>query len=365
MVMFRLHELVNIRFVMFGLISSLPLWGYFCVTLVLTHITVICVTIYLHRYQAHRAVTLHPIMSHFCRLWLWLTTGIVTKAWTAIHRKHHAKCETKEDPHSPQVLGLKKVLWQGAELYRAEAKNTETLVRYGVGTPDDWLERKIYTPHSNKGYFITLFINVVLFGAPGITIWALQMLTIPFLAAGIVNGVGHYFGYRHFACQDASTNLFPIGIIIGGEELHNNHHAYPASAQFSTQWWEFDIGWQYIKLLSWLHLAKINRRIPKVVINQHKNRIDLDTLRAIFSNRYPLLARYGQVVEKPLKSLPLAFEDGLFVSAMKDKLLLLWTMTAKTNNELLEYLHEWCAQAESSHIKPLKEFVNYVRGYSL
>lgn len=349
---------------MLGLIK-LSFWEYVAVTLVLTHITVLCVTLYLHRFQAHRAVILHPIVSHFCRLWLWLTTGIVTKAWTAIHRKHHAKCETKEDPHSPQIVGLKKVLWQGAELYRIEAKNEETLERYGVGTPDDWLEKHIYTPHSNKGYFITLIVDVILFGAPGITIWAIQMLTIPLLAAGIVNGVGHYFGYRNFPSHDASTNLFPIGILIGGEELHNNHHAYPASAQFSAKWWEFDIGWQYLKLLSLLGLAKINRTIPKIAINKHKKRIDLDTLRAMFQNRYPLLIKYYKMVEQPLKSFPLAFEDSQFATSMKSKLLALWTMTARSNNELLEYLHEWCKQAEESNIKPLKEFVNYVRTYSL
>jgi len=348
---------------MLGLIK-LSFWGYVAVTLALTHVTVLCVTLYLHRFQAHRGVTLHPIISHFCRLWLWLTTGIVTKAWTAIHRKHHAKCETKEDPHSPQIVGLKKVLWQGAELYRSEAKDKDTLTRYGVGTPDDWLEKHIYTPHSNKGYLITLIVDIILFGAPGLTIWAIQMITIPFLAAGIVNGVGHFYGYRNFPSQDASTNLFPIGILIGGEELHNNHHAYPASAQFSAKWFEFDIGWQYLKLLSLFGLAKINRRIPKVTINKHKKRIDLDTLRAMFQNRYPLMTKYFKMVEQPLKSIPLAFEDSLFVSGMKSKLLALWTMTAKSNNELLEYLHDWCKQAEDSNIKSLKEFVSYVRSYS-
>lgn len=349
---------------MSGLIS-LSFWGYFLVTLILTHVSVFCVTIYLHRCQAHHAITLHPIVSHFCRLWLWLTTGIVTKAWTAIHRKHHAKCETNDDPHSPQVLGLKKVLWQGAELYRSESKNAETIKRYGVGTPDDWLEKNVYTPHSNKGYLITLLVYVILFGTVGITIWAFQMLTIPFLAAGIVNGVGHYYGYKNFSCEDASTNLFPIGILIGGEELHNNHHAYPTSAKFSAMWWEFDIGWQYIKLLSLLGLAKVNRIIPRIILNKHKNRIDIDTLRAIFSNRYPLLNRFRKSVEQPLVAFSFTVEQQNFVSAMKRKLLVLWSMNAKTNNEILEYLHEWCAQAEASNIKPLKEFVSYVRAYSL
>ncbi len=367
---------------MFG-IYSLPIWGYLLVTLGLTHITILCVTIYLHRHQAHRSLDLHPAISHFCRAWLWLTTGIKTKAWAAVHRKHHAKCETKDDPHSPQALGISTVLWHGAELYKAEAKKSETLKRYGQGTPDDWLERHIYTPHSGKGYLIMLFIDLVLFGFPGITIWALQMMLIPFFAAGIINGIGHYWGYRNFDCKDASTNLFPIAILIGGEELHNNHHAFPTSAQFSTKWWEFDIGWFYIRILSFLGLAKIKRSIPKVTINKQKQRIDIDTLKAIVRNRYQVLAKYKNSVILPvfknatLSKLPMkydttnqmvyplkvksAYADLKIVYSLRKQFQEVWAKTTKSNNELLEKLHNWCVKAEDSNIKQLKEFVSYIR----
>jgi stearoyl-CoA desaturase (delta-9 desaturase) len=225
-----------------GLID-LPWWGYVIVTLALTHITIASVTIYLHRAQAHRALDLHPAASHFFRFWLWFTTATVTKAWVSIHRKHHAKCETPEDPHSPQIVGINTVLWQGAELYRAEAAKTATLDRYGHGTPDDWLERNLYTPHTYAGIVILLILQLILFGPIGLTVWAVQMLWIPFFAAGVINGIGHYWGYRNFACEDASTNILPWGILIGGEELHNNHHAYGSSAKLSNRWYEFDIGW--------------------------------------------------------------------------------------------------------------------------
>ncbi|MCW5616357.1 MAG: fatty acid desaturase, partial [Rhodocyclaceae bacterium] len=227
---------------------DLPWWGYVLVALGMTHITIASVTIYLHRHQAHRALDLHPIPSHFFRFWLWLTTGMVTREWAAIHRKHHAKCETADDPHSPQVKGLRKVLWQGAELYREEAQNQETLDRYGHGTPNDWLERNIYE-RNTVGIALMLVIDVVLFGAVGLTIWAVQMAWIPFWAAGVVNGVGHFWGYRNYDCADAATNLVPWGILIGGEELHNNHHSFATSAKLSARWYEFDIGWMYIRIL--------------------------------------------------------------------------------------------------------------------
>lgn len=354
-------------------IISLSFWGYALATLALTHITILCVTIYLHRYQAHRSLELHPIISHFCRLWLWLTTGIMTKDWAAIHRKHHAKCETKEDPHSPQILGINKVLWEGAELYRAEAKNSATLERYGQGLPKDWIERKVYTPHSNKGYLITLFVNVILFGFPGITIWAIQMALIPFFAAGVINGLGHYWGYRNFECPDASTNIFPIGILIGGEELHNNHHAYPTSARFSTKWWEFDIGWLYIKLFSFFGLAKIKHTIPKVVINKNKHRIDFETLSAVIKNRYELLAKYNRCVLLPIFNHDImqpssrrhfSYTTMKLICRLRDEFQAIWSMNTISNNELLEYLHKWCLKAEASNIKPLREFVIYIRGYS-
>ena len=243
-------------------ILDMPWWGYVIATFAMTHVTIAAVTIYLHRHSAHRALDLHPIVSHFFRFWLWLTTGMVTKEWTAIHRKHHAKVETIEDPHSPIALGIKKVLLEGSELYRAESKNMETMEKYGKGTPDDWIERNLYTRHSWQGVGVMMIIDLVLFGPIGLTIWAIQMLWIPINAAGIINGVGHYWGYRNYTCEDASTNIVPWGILIGGEELHNNHHAYGTSAKFSAKWYEFDLGWLYIRTLETIGLARVRRVAP-------------------------------------------------------------------------------------------------------
>ncbi len=238
-----------------------PWWGYAAFVLVTTHITIAAVTIYLHRHSAHRALEFHPAVSHFFRFWLWLTTGMRTKEWTAVHRKHHARVETPEDPHSPQIVGIWKVLFAGTELYKKEAANADTLHRFGEGTPDDWLERRLYTPHTMLGLGIMLVIDVVLFGAIGVTVWAVQMVWIPFFAAGVINGVGHYWGYRNFDTPDASRNIVPWGILIGGEELHNNHHAYPTSARLSKEWWEFDIGWLYIRILTVLGFARVKRSV--------------------------------------------------------------------------------------------------------
>ena len=247
---------------MFSGFIDLPWWGYVVVSLTLTHITIASVTIFLHRHQAHRALNLHTIPSHFFRFWLWLTTAIVTKEWVAIHRKHHAKCETEEDPHSPVILGIKKVLLEGAALYRKEAQNQETLDKYGHGTPNDWLENNLYSKRSDLGITLMLIINVLLFGPLGLTIWAVQMAWIPINAAGIVNGLGHYWGYRNFQTEDASTNIVPWGIFIGGEELHNNHHAYASSAKLSNKWYEIDIGWLYIRVIETFGLAQVKRRAP-------------------------------------------------------------------------------------------------------
>ncbi len=239
-------------------VFQLPWWGYVLVTLGFTHVTIASITIFLHRHQAHHALLLHPVVSHFFRFWLWLTTGMITKVWVAIHRKHHAKCETADDPHSPQVFGLQKVLWNGSELYRAEAKNLDTLERFGRGTPDDFLEHHLYTKHTWYGILVMLAIDIALFGPIGITMWAVQMAWAPIFAAGGINGVGHYFGYRNFDTNDCSRNILPLGILVGGEELHNNHHRYPGSAKLSYKWWELDIGWLYIRILEVLHLARVN-----------------------------------------------------------------------------------------------------------
>lgn len=389
---------------MFYGLLNLPWWGYICLTLLLTHVTIVSVTIFLHRAQAHRALILHPAISHFFRVWLWLTTGMETKAWAAIHRKHHAKCETSEDPHSPQIFGLPKVLWEGAELYRKEAKNPETLERYGQGTPDDWLERHLYTPYSAKGVILTLIINLILFGVPGLIIWAVQMAWIPFFAAGIINGVGHYWGYRNFECQDAARNIVPWGILIGGEELHNNHHTYPTSAKLSVKWWEFDIGWLYIRILMLLGLAKAKRVAPTHKIIAGKKHIDAEGLHALLNNRIQIMTTYTKAVIVPLfkqekqKIAPAAdrrflrrLESALtradilvddtgrqtlaqfleksraikVVYQFGEQLKSIWNRTTASQKELLDALHEWCQQAEATGIQKLQEFVAYLKGYTI
>jgi fatty-acid desaturase len=258
-----------LTFAAHGLVD-LPWWGYLVLTLVLTHVTIASVTIFLHRAQAHRGLDLHPIVSHFFRFWLWLTTGMVTKEWVAIHRKHHAKVETPDDPHSPQTRGIETVFWKGTELYRDESENQETLAKYGHGTPDDWIERNLYSRYTWQGVGLMMAVNLLLFGPVGLSIWAVQMVWIPITAAGIINGIGHYWGYRNFACADASTNIVPWGIIIGGEELHNNHHAYGTSAKLSSQWYEFDIGWMYIRILAAFKLATVRKVAPQIKFDRTK-----------------------------------------------------------------------------------------------
>ena len=223
----------------------------------LTHITIICVTLYLHRGQAHRGVEYHPVLSHFMRFWLWMTTGMTTKQWVAVHRKHHRYSDVAGDPHTPHVYGIWSVLFKGAGLYHTASKDSAMVQQYGAGTPDDWIERVIYTPHSRLGISLMLIIDVLLFGAWGFLIWGIQMIWIPFWAAGVVNGVAHWVGYKNGITKDHSCNISPVGILIGGEELHNNHHLEPASPKFSRRWFEFDIGWAYLKLFEFLRLAKI------------------------------------------------------------------------------------------------------------
>jgi len=280
-------------------ILTLPWWGYLAVVLVNTQLTIFAVTIYLHRCQSHRALTLHPIVSHFFRFWLWMTTGMETKQFVAIHRKHHAKVETDEDPHSPVVKGLKNVLLEGNELYR-EAKTQEVMDHYGEGTPDDWVERNVYTRRSALGLKAMILINIILFGLTGVAMWAVQMAWIPFFAAGVINGLGHNWGYRNFEVKDASRNIFPIGFFIGGEELHNNYHAFGTSAKFSSKWWEFDIGWFVIRFLQIFGLAKPKRIQPKPKTLQSKNTIDTDTIRALITYRFHVMARYAREVMLPM-----------------------------------------------------------------
>ena len=390
---------------MFSGLIDLPWWGYVLITLALTHITIASVTIYLHRHQAHLALDLHPAVSHFFRFWLWLTTGTVTKEWAAIHRKHHAKCETADDPHSPQVLGIKKVLLEGAELYRKEARNRETLEKYGRGTPDDWLERNLYSKHSMLGIMLMLVIDVLMFGAIGITVWAVQMIWIPVTAAGIINGAGHYWGYRNFQPADASTNIVPWGILIGGEELHNNHHAHIGSAKLSSKWYEFDIGWLYIRSLAALGLARIRRVAPKVRLDTAKTACDLATLHAVMAHRYEVMAKYAKSLKKTyreeiaqlkLRMPGLAKVDlkrvkhwlhadvnvlseqeklkfGLVMQTsqklniaytLREELAAIWQRSTATKEQMVRDLEAWCHRAESSGIEALQQFSRRLRYYA-
>ncbi|OOO01937.1 MAG: hypothetical protein USCGTAYLOR_01861 [Chromatiales bacterium USCg_Taylor] len=382
---------------------DIPVWGCVIYTLVVTHITIVTVTVFLHRYQAHRALDLHPAIEHFFRFWLWLTTGMVTRQWVAVHRKHHACVETKDDPHSPQVYGIKKLLLEGTELYRVGTKDQETLEKYGHGTPDDWMERNVYTKHGKVGVGSMLVINVLLFGPLGLTVWAVQMLWIPIFAAGIVNGLGHYWGYRNFECPDASTNISPWGILIGGEELHNNHHAFASSAKLSSKWWEFDIGWMYIKIFALLGLARVKKLAPQPVLAIGKDGLDVDTVRAIIANHLHIMARYarevvGQVHKEELRKATgdvrdvlkatkgwLTREESRLNDAAKDhlaraflhshpletvyefkvQLQRLWQERTASYESLLAALQVWCRQAEETGITALQEFAQSLRGYTL
>ena len=295
--------------------------GKLLVLLVLVQITIAGVTLYLHRCQAHRSLDLHPVVAHFFRVWMWLTTGMVTKEWAAIHRKHHAKCETAEDPHSPQIYGINRVLFGGVFLYVKESYHPETMQRYGHGTPDDWLERTVYTPFHKVGIVIMAAVDIALFGVvPGLLMFGVQMAWIPFWAAGVINGIGHFWGYRKFQTEDASTNIVPVAAWIGGEELHNNHHAFPTSAKFSVQWYEFDLGWLYIQVLSALGLARAKKLPPKVKLDPAKLEVDAQTLQAVAINRYEVLAKYA-------KSMKLAWNEE--VARLREKNVLADSATAR------------------------------------
>jgi stearoyl-CoA desaturase (Delta-9 desaturase) len=379
-------------------------WQIFAFTMIVTHITIASVTIFLHRCQAHRGLELHAIPSHFFRLWLWMTTGQVTKEWAAVHRKHHAKCETEEDPHSPVTRGIKKVLLQGAELYRTESKNLETIQKYGHGTPDDWIERNLYTRYSWQGVALMLILDVILFGAIGVTVWAVQMLWIPVTAAGIINGIGHFWGYRNYDCPDASTNILPWGILIGGEELHNNHHTFGTSAKLSSKWYEFDIGWLYIRILETLGLATVKKVAPAPKFAEIKSVIDFDTLQSVIANRYDVMGKYAKSLRKTWRSEVIElrkkaiFESRYLDSAkkllqreptklaapqkqelskvlqhstvlqtmhdMRVELGEIWGRSTVSREQLLSQLQDWCARAEASGIKALEDFSLRLRTYA-
>ena len=379
-------------------------WQIILFTLALTHVTMISVTVFLHRHQAHRALDLHPGVAHFFRLWLWLTTGQVTKEWAAIHRKHHAKCEQPDDPHSPQVYGIRKVLFQGAELYRAESKNKETIARYGHGTPDDWMERNLYTRFSWQGVGLMLVINLTLFGALGLTVWAVQMAWTPITAAGIINGAAHFWGYRNFESPDASTNISPWGIIIAGEELHNNHHTYPTSAKLSVKPYEFDIGWMYILILQFAGLAHVKKTPPKAAYGDVRPVADEKTLEALIANRYEIMAGFAKqmqaTVRQELAAMKARSADTAAIKAaklwahrdaekipaaaipqlalaraaspvldkmvtMREELRQMWLNTAVSREQLTSDLAAWCHRAEDSGIATLREFSFKLRSTQL
>ena len=387
---------------MVGGLLDLEVWQLVLVLLGTTHVTIVAVTVYLHRCQAHRALDLHPVLAHFFRFWLWLTTGMVTREWVGVHRRHHARCETPEDPHSPQVLGLRKVLWEGAELYRDAVRRPELVDRYAHGTPDDWIERHLYRRHNFIGVSLLLVVYTVLFGIPGIALWAGQMIWIPFFAAGVINGVGHFWGYRNFQSPDAATNISPWGILIGGEELHNNHHAFPSSAKLSARWWEFDIGWLYIRLFSMLRLAKVRRVARAPGVDQAKRVVDMDTVKAVMTHRMHVLANYAREVIKPVADAELCcseidcrrlarqarrllvrdvasldepsrkrLENILNKSQVlakvhrsRQQLQQVWEKTATNQEALLASLQQWCREAEDSGIRALQEFSQRLRSYT-
>ncbi len=392
-----------LSFLTYGMLAW-PIWKIVVATLVLTHITIAGVTIYLHRCQAHRALDLHPAVAHVFRFWLWLTTGMQTGEWAAIHRKHHAKCETADDPHSPQVKGIRKVLFQGAELYMAEADNDETIDKYGRGTPDDWLERNVYSKFVWHGVGLMLVVDWLLFGVGfGSTVWAVQMLWIPFWAAGVINGIGHFSGYRNYDCADASRNIVPWGILIGGEELHNNHHTFATSAKLSSRWYEFDIGWMYIRILSALRLATVKKVAPKPRFEAKPRAVvDLENLQAVIAHRYDVMAKYAKSFKRAAREEVALLQDGGHASTvvtarrwlhkdvaklsparrvevegalaesprlaklheMRVELAAIWDRSSASSEQLLVQLQDWCRRAEESGVRALQDFSLRLRSYA-
>ena len=393
------------EWMLFSGVFDLPWWGHVAVAMALTHVTIIAVTVFLHRHQSHRALELHPAISHFFRLWLWLTTGMVTKEWAAIHRKHHAKVDTPDDPHSPQVLGINRVLWGGVFLYVKESHNAATMERYGHGSPDDWLERRVYSKYHVLGLTLTGVANALLFGiVPGVLIFLTQIVWIPFLAAGVINGIGHYWGYRNWSTEDASTNIVPWGILIGGEELHNNHHAFTTSAKLSYKWYEFDLGWMYIRLLEMSGLAWVKRIAPVPRFTAARPAVDVKTLQAVIIHRHDVLARYAKslratyaeeldrlrrfapadarvlqglkrYLHRDEKTLPgpdrMKLVDILPKSlalqtaySMRRELTALWARSTASTEQLVRQLQDWCERAEASGVRPLVEFSRRLRCYA-
>ena len=386
---------------LYGLLN-LSFWGYVLAAFILVQITMMAVTLYLHRDQAHRSLDLHPALRHFFRFWIWSTSGMVTREWVAVHRKHHAFCETENDPHSPRVYGLRKVLLEGAELYKVETNVPETLEKYGRGAPDDWMERNVYLRFPNLGIVLTVVTDLLLFGVPGIIILAVQMAAMPVFAAGVINGLGHHSGYRNFECDDAATNLVPWAFLIGGEELHNNHHAFPTSAKFSMRRWEFDIGWMYICIFRTFGLARVRKVAPEPVICETSaDTVDQDNLKAIIVTRMHVLRDYTRHVTLPVLRMekakaagdralkrarklmvrqPQLLDDAAkerlrellsenaaleTVHEFRERLQALWSGANVSNERLLAQLKDWCNEAEASGIQVLEEFAARLRGYQL
>lgn len=388
---------------LYGLLG-LSFWGYVIAAFILVQISMMAVTLYLHRDQAHRSLDLHPVLRHFFRFWIWSTSGMLTREWVAVHRKHHAYCETENDPHSPRVYGLRKVLTEGAELYQAEKSNPETLEKFGRGAPDDWMEKNVYLRFPHAGIVFTVLMDLLLFGVPGIIIIAIQMASMPVFAAGIINGLGHHSGYRNFECDDAATNLVPWAFLIGGEELHNNHHAFPTSAKFSVRPWEFDIGWMYITIFQAFGLARVRKVAPRPVLAEKPAlAVDHENLKAIIINRMHVLRDYTRHVTLPVlrleKAKAMAAGDRALrrarrllvrqpqllddparerlrevlarhrtlqtVHEFRERLQALWSGATVSNEKLLKQLRDWCAEAEASGIEVLEDFAARLRGYQL
>jgi stearoyl-CoA desaturase (delta-9 desaturase) len=388
-----------VEHVLYGVLG-LSFWQYVLVTFVLVQITMMAVTLYLHRDQAHRSVDLHPALRHFFRFWCWYTSGMLTPEWVAVHRKHHAFSDQPGDPHSPVLLGIRRILLEGAEVYRESARDPEVVAKYGRGTPTDWLERNVYSKHRNLGIILMIVTDLVLFGVPGIIILSVQLIAMPLFAAGVINGLGHWWGYRNYECDNAARNLVPWGLLTGGEELHNNHHAFPSSARFSMRRWEFDIGWMWLTIFSALGLAKVRKVAPRPVTDTPRERVDLEHVKTIITTRMDVLRDYARTVTLPtlkaeaqasagrlslrvrklLVRHPSLLDDAArerlqqvlaesaalrTVHEFREKLAVLWSGKIGNNEKLTDYLREWIREAEASNVDRLQQFARQLRAYRL
>lgn len=382
--------------ILYGLVK-LPWWGYALITFGVVQLMFLGITLFLHREQSHGSLELHPILRHFFRFWLWFSSGTVTKEWVAVHRRHHAYADQQGDPHSPVIFGIKAVMLEGYELYAKAAADPSVIENYGRGTPDDWLERHVYSPNSKWGIILCSTVHLVLFGVPGIIMIAAQLASQPVFAAGVVNGLGHYFGYRSFEMPSAATNIAPWGLLVAGEELHNNHHAFPWSARFAVQRWEFDIGWMWVCVFRAFGLVKVKRVAPRPHLSRQRESVDAETLHALFTNRMHVLRDYAHRVVRPVcreisRSVagsgpriapnlfirhPSLLADESHKSArelldrheklraiveFREGLQQLWDDANQAR--AVQRLREWCAQAEASGIRSLREFARGLRAYA-